>query len=873
MKKNSAVFLFFLILGLIILSSSYYIALPYGITFAFTSIFLFLMLRLFGLPQAVFAGLLSFIFIPHHLSSVALQALLIVEIVFVGAFFRKGRRAKMFFVDILFWMTIGLMGLLFINKPFLTGNALYFQISKMIVNGLFNVVVADMLLAYVPFYIFFNNNKVNKNNFSIHQFLFHLIVISIIVPFFFSVVSNARNAQALLDSKNISDVKNIVTHMENDISNWSKEDVKQLSIKNAKQIDLMNDLVHHFDSKELDIVIMNDKNEVYASTSQDIPVHTVYSMANQEVLRQPNKDFLVILPKDGGFEPISKWSKGYYLYDDELVSSGIKINVRLPISQYQNKFFDIFLEQLGYSFLFALFLSIFVQNVSSIFMNNIRQLTLASTRLPEKLIQYEHIEWPHSHVSELRVLSKNLREMAEKLKELFRESHEMNHKLKEQTEQLIESEFRLNHLAFYDVLTGLPNRRHFQDYVKSLIYNQPSSLFAVLFIDINQFKQVNDTIGHAAGDTLLQLVADHLRALQHERRHIFRLGGDEFVIVINIKEKEEVNETLKQMLHEFSTSFSVQGHMLYVTASVGISVYPDDGEDIDSLIKCADIAMYHSKEKGGNVAHFFNDSMRNKYDDRLLIENSLRLVVDKGDFELYYQPKYQFGRITSMEALIRWIDPELGFVSPATFIPIAEEIGLILDIDRWSLIQACKQNKEWQDQGFPKIPISVNISAKQFQRDHLVSMVEQALKMSGLSPEYIKLEITESVFIKNLDHVASIIRQLKEIGVKISIDDFGKGYSSLYPLLQLPIDEIKIDRQFISDIDQNMKKSRLVQSILSMAKGLQLNVVAEGIETKDERNTLMQMGCDELQGYLFSPPIKAQEIESLLMGNLKINKT
>ncbi|MCR2823518.1 putative bifunctional diguanylate cyclase/phosphodiesterase [Lederbergia panacisoli] len=855
------------------MSSSFNIVLPYGITFAFTSIFLFLMLRLFGLPQAVLAGLFTtFILLPHQLYSVGLQALLVVEIIFVGAFFHKGRRAKMFFVDIFFWMTIGLIGLFFINQPYLTGNALYFQISKMIVNGLFNVVVADMLLAYVPFYRFFKNNKVNKNNFSIHQFLFHIIVISIIVPFFFSVMTNARNAQGLLDSKNISHVKNIVSIMEKEISDWSKEDLRQLSIKNAKQIDRMDELVHYLDSPELDIVIMNEKNEVFASTSKDIQVNTVYNMASNEVLRLANNDFLVILPKDGSFAPINKWGKGYYLYDEELISSNINIMVQLPISQYQNKIFSIFLEQLGYSLIFALFLSIFVQTVSSIFMKNIRQLTLASTRLPEKLIQFEQIEWPLSHVSELRLLSKNLKEMAEKLKELFRESNEMNNKLKEQTKQLIESEFRLNHLAFYDVLTGLPNRRHFQDYVKSLIYTQPSSLFAILFIDINQFKQVNDTIGHAAGDTLLQLVADHLRTLQNENRNIFRLGGDEFVIVLSIKEREEVQETLQQMIQEFSTPFSVQGHMLYVTASVGISLYPDNGEDIDTLIKCADIAMYHSKEKGGNVARFFNDSMRNKYDDRLLIENSLRQVVDKGNFELYYQPKYQFGRITSIEALIRWKDPELGFISPATFIPIAEEIGLIYEIDRWSLIEACEQNKEWQDRGFPKIPVSVNISAKQFQRDYLVSMVKQALEISGLSPEYIKLEITESVFIKNLDYVTTVIKQLKEIGVKISIDDFGKGYSSLYPLLQLPIDEIKIDRQFISDIDQNMKKSRLVQSILSMAKGLQLNVVAEGIETKDERNTLMQMGCDELQGYLFSPPINAQEIETLFSGSLKKNK-
>ncbi|MBS4198174.1 EAL domain-containing protein [Bacillus sp. FJAT-49732] len=855
---NSEVLLFILLLGLILLSSSLNLTFIYGISFAFTSIFLFLMLRLFGMRHAIITGLLAFLFIPHHYSYVALHALLVVEIIFVGAFFHNGRRAKMFFVDTLFWLTIGLIGLLLINLSYLTGSALYFQICKTVVNGLFNVLIADMLLAYVPFYKFFKNNKVNRNNVSIHQFITHITFISIIIPFFFSVMTNVWNTKDSLDQDNIFAVKNNVTLLKRDMSNWKKDDL---------QTSKLADMISHYQSHDFDIIISDSNNLVYASTSTNVPSQTVFELKNNDIIPSNDKDFMVILPKGDNSYPIHKWSKGYYLYIEEFEPLSLKIIVQLPISQYQNKIYSIFLEQLGYSFIFAIFIIIFVQTVSRIFMNNIRQLTMATTHLPQKLVQNEIIEWPQGHVSELRLLSKNLKEMAEKLKQSFRESNEINSKLKEQTEQLIESEFRLNHLAFYDVLTGLPNRRHFQDYVKSLIYTHPSSTIAVIFIDINQFKQVNDTLGHVTGDLLLQLVAEKLRTLNEENRKIFRLGGDEFVIVLRMKDREEVQGTLEQMDQAFSSPFTIQGHLLYVTASVGISMYPEDGEDVDSLVKCADIAMYHSKEKGGTVAHFFNESMRNKYDDRLLIENSLRLVVDKGDFELYYQPKYRFDKITSMEALIRWIDPELGFVSPASFIPIAEEIGLILQIDRWSLIQACKQNKEWQDRGYPKIPVSVNISAKQFQQDSLVSMVKEALTVSGLAPEYIKLEITESVFIKNLDYVASIIKQLKDIGVLISIDDFGKGYSSLYPLLQLPIDEIKIDRQFISDIHQNMKKSRLVQSILSMAKGLQLNVVAEGIETKDERNTLMSMGCDELQGYLFSRPITAEEIESLLLND------
>lgn len=242
----------------------------------------------------------------------------------------------------------------------------------------------------------------------------------------------------------------------------------------------------------------------------------------------------------------------------------------------------------------------------------------------------------------------------------------------------------------------------------------------------------------------------------------------------------------------------------------------------------------------------------------------MREAADKGAFELYYQPKTKSGKVSSLEALLRWHDPVLGIVSPSTFIPIAEEIGLIFQIDEWSLIQACKQNKKWHDEGLLRVPISANLSAKHFQQDHLIALIEKALNESGMDPEFLKLEITESVFIKDPKHVAEVIYKLKSLGVLISIDDFGKGYSSLYQLLQLPIDEIKIDRQFIKDIDQSDKKTLLVDSILDIAHGLRLNVVAEGVETENERDLLVQMGCDELQGYLFSPPISKTEIVKFL---------
>ncbi|MED3650366.1 putative bifunctional diguanylate cyclase/phosphodiesterase [Heyndrickxia sporothermodurans] len=864
LRWNKESFLYIILLGMVLFTSSYKLTMEYGLIFSFTSIFLFLILRLYGLPHAVLTAVLAFFVIPHHFSNIAFHLLLLTEIIFVGCFFYKGRKAKMFFVDALFWLTIGLIALYLINHPFVKGQALYFQIGKNIINGFLNVLLADMLLAYVPFYKLFKNNRVNKNSVSIHQFLFHVTLISIIIPFFLSVMINVWSTERYVKKEIMQQAEKNMNLIVEEISFLNKNGNKEISLQNEKLLNQLNVLVRSYQSSEYDIIITDYANLVYASSSERILAHTVYNWRKNHSVHQINNDFYEVLPNDNEDYPIGKWNKGNYLFTEKLEPLPLKLVIQYPISQFQNKIYTIFLDQLKFSLIFALCIAILVHIVSNLFMKNVKQLTTATTGLPQKLIQFEKIDWPQSYVSEMRLLTENLVKMADKIIELFRESTDMNEKLKKQTEKLTHSEDELHRLAFYDVLTGLPNRLYFQDFVKSLIQRNTSKHIAIIFIDINQFKQINDTLGHVAGDTLLQLVANKLRTLHDDYREVFRLGGDEFVIVQNVNHREEVNHTLEQMAQEFVAPFHVQQQLLYISASIGISMYPEDGNDLDTLVKCADIAMYSSKENGGNAAQFFDKSMKNKFEDSLTIENALRAVIDKGGLELYYQPKFCNEKVTSMEVLIRWQDPKLGNVSPGTFIPIAEDIGLILQIDEWVLINACKQNKAWQDSGLSTVPVSVNISAKHFQQDYLISLIKYALDVSGLAPEYLKLEITESVFIKNLSHVAGMIRQLKELGVHISIDDFGKGYSSLYQLLQLPIDEIKIDRQFIMDIDQNEKKSLLVRSILDIAHGLQLNVVAEGIETVNERDILVQMGCDELQGYLFSKPISSEEMGRFL---------
>ncbi|MBS4175588.1 EAL domain-containing protein [Bacillus sp. FJAT-49736] len=858
-RKYREIFLFLVLAGLIVFSSSNKLTVVYGITFSFTSIFLFLMFRIFGMRMAIFFGIASLFFVPESFTSIGYGCLSIIEVLFVGAFFFKGRKAKMFYVDALFWVSVGIAGLLFLNWSSLSGNALYFQVSKDMINGSFNVLLADMLLAYFPFY---RMCRVNKNNVSFHQFLSHITFISILVPFFLNIATNAWNVHdfTIENAENLA--RNSVNRVEKDIVLWNKDDIHKLY--DPVQISHLNETVMKNKEQEYDLIITDNRQHVVASSTDRIKADQIYDLQRNFYLNEISDHLYEALPKGhSGVLPIIQWGGGYYVYMENIDDLSMKILIQFPILQYQEKIYRNFIDQLKYSMLFAVCIVVLVQVVSRIFMNNLKQLIIATTGLPQKIHHFEQIKWPQSYVSELRLLTLNLRKMADKIRELFRESHDMNEKLTEQTVKLKESEDRLHQLAFFDVLTGLPNRLHFQAHVRNEIKSNPTGKIAVIFIDINQFKQINDTLGHDAGDALLQLVGTKLGRLQNDSIEIFRLSGDEFVVVQNVSDKGLQN-TIKQILHTFSHPFPIMGHMFYVSASVGVSMYPEDGEDLDTLVKCADIAMYISKENGGNKVQFFNETMRNKFQERLMIENALRNVVDNGGFELYYQPKTCLDEVTSMEALLRWKDPKLGFVSPATFIPIAEEIGLIFQIDEWSLIEACKQNQRWQEEGLLKVPISVNISAIHFQQDSLIPLVKKALEISGMEPKYLKLEITESVFIKNPIQVAEVIYKLKKLGVLISIDDFGTGYSSMYQLLQLPFDEVKIDRQFVIDIHQDEKKALLVKSILDIAHGLQLNVVAEGVETTTERDLLMKMGCDEIQGYLFSPPVNKEAMRKFL---------
>ncbi|EIJ81902.1 diguanylate cyclase/phosphodiesterase with PAS/PAC sensor(s) [Bacillus methanolicus PB1] len=436
------------------------------------------------------------------------------------------------------------------------------------------------------------------------------------------------------------------------------------------------------------------------------------------------------------------------------------------------------------------------------------------------------------------------------------------------TQQKINEE-KITQLAYFDHDTGLPNRMRFTEKLEELLLRakKKKRKFAVLFIDIDRFKIINDSLGHYAGDIILKELAERIQEALPSGSLLGRFSGDKFSLVLTKQVSvEEVMKTGTQILQNISKPIFMNNQEFFLTASIGVSWYPGDGLDEHTLLKNADIAMNRSKNNGGNRITFFSNEMNDEALIRLEMESYLRKALKKNEFFLYYQPLINLhsGEIYGSEALIRWEHPKLGLVSPGDFIPLAEETGLIEEIGNWVLRKACKQNKQWHDMGLGKLSISVNVSAHQFQQTNFLSEVKRAIEESGLSPEYLILELTESAMLENIDYSISVMKSLQELGVKVSIDDFGTGYSSLSYLRNLPINTLKIDRSFVDKLDIDTIDIAIVRAIITMSQGLAVEVVAEGVETKEQIELLRELNCHYAQGYFIHKPLSTKEFENVL---------
>lgn len=513
----------------------------------------------------------------------------------------------------------------------------------------------------------------------------------------------------------------------------------------------------------------------------------------------------------------------------------------------------------SHSFLGKNIAEIFPSDISLLFFDKMAELyeNNATVTFEYQISQVEHI-----HYYEARLVQSGTQTLA-----IIRDITE-----KKRTDE------KLMRMAFYDKLTKLPNSLYFKNQLNNILDNQTSaeSTLSLVFIDLDRFKHVNDIFGHTVGDQLLILAANRLQKAFNQclflkengksKLELFaRFGGDEFVLLLHDNEENTISLRLAQSIIEaFATPFELEQSELYITPSIGLSVYPRDGKDVDTLIKNADVAMYQSKKTGRNTFHYYRSVMNKNAQELIALEAKMRKAFEQRHFVIYYQPQVcvQTQKIIGAEALIRWQDPETGLIPPSQFIPIAEEIGLIQDLGNWILKRASCQLKTWLSNGIDLHSVGINLSAKQFRNTDLIDSIVAALKESELPPHFIDLELTESMIMGEENNPAQTLEALSDLGLKLSLDDFGTGYSSLSYLKDFPMDYLKIDRSFITHLSHNNVDKKIVMAIIAMAHALQLKVVAEGVETQEQFDILQEIDCDIIQGYFFSKPLPVEAFES-----------
>ncbi len=430
-----------------------------------------------------------------------------------------------------------------------------------------------------------------------------------------------------------------------------------------------------------------------------------------------------------------------------------------------------------------------------------------------------------------------------------------------------QAEDRIQFLAHYDELTQLPNRNLTRDRIQQalLAADRGDTNMAVLFLDLDRFKFINDSLGHHVGDGLLQEVAKRVSGCLREVDTVGRLGGDEFLVVLPETDGDGAAHVAQKILDTLADSAMIDGHPLTISSSIGVAIYPLDGTDIVTLMKNADSAMYHAKQAGRGAYQFFNEEMNAAAHERLHLENGLRGALERGELELYYQQvDIKQRRVVGCEALLRWNHPKLGIVSPVRFIPVAEECGLIVPIGDWALREACRQMLEFQRSSGQNLVVAVNVSALQFTQRNFVDSVRQALDETGLTPQCLELELTESALMKDTDGALDTLKALSDMGVRLAVDDFGTGYSSLSYLKRFPINCLKIDKGFVRDLETDVDDAAIVNAVINLAHSLRLTVVGEGVETEGQLQFLLERGCEEAQGFYFDQPLRAEAFQTVL---------
>ncbi|REK74982.1 putative bifunctional diguanylate cyclase/phosphodiesterase [Paenibacillus paeoniae] len=849
-----------------LISASEQLQLIYGITFTFTNIMLLLLIRLFGLRIGLTAGVVTYSAAVLLFNSPLYMVIFLLEACWIGIWQRR-KQVPVLVPGIAFWIIMGtpltLLGC-YLSGPFSTTEFILL-LAVTAANGMFNALISEILVDYLPLRRWLNLDVDKHKPIPFSRALFHLSITIVALPFLVIMIISGWNSYHSSTNSTLQTVSNTASSISDELIQWSDEDILGVRLHNVIQIGYLNEIINRHTSQKLfDITMKGESENLMATTSLKREADRQKVVALQPIaenfgIEMPQQQSIMLMPTE-------QWRDANYVYRLQMENMPILIAVSVPVETFKEQIFLEYIYHLLYTLGSVLVAGILAYGINRWLSRGLRQLAGSTTNLPIKLTTGVPLEWPNSGILEIDSLVHNFKDMSLNLSLMLQDAERMN-------QQLRNSEEQLHVMAYFDNLTGLPNRHHFQQTLEAMLADSGHSdqKFAVMFVDLNRFKQINDSLGHATGDVLLQAVAMRFTDIAEENCHVFRLGGDEFVFVLHYLNSASPVEFAERICACFNLPFELNESVIYTTTSVGISLYPENGSTIDDIVKKADMAMYKAKEQGRSSYHFFDHEMEQSMNDKMHLENGMRRALENKQFFLMYQPKVcpGTGATIGFEALVRWEHHELGLIPPYRFIPLAEASGLILDIDMWVFREACRQAKKWQERGFPLLPVSINLSAKHFDQRNLVEGIVEILKDTRIDPHMVVIEITESVFIRQMESVIDMLTELQQLGIQISIDDFGTGYSSLSQLQRLPVSIVKLDRTFIKDAEHDVRKSSVVRAVIELAHSMGLRVVAEGIETEEERVFFAGLHCDELQGYYFSKPLRSEQFERYIRNEMR----
>lgn len=826
----------------------FHVDLVFGITINISSIIIILVYLMFGRKKALIVSFVSSVINIGFFDGYYVELLQVAEILFIYHLDKRYKNMSIMLKDALFWITFGIpaLGVIcgFIEK--VTINKYYvFALAYLFTNSVFNTFIGETT------YIYYLNRKFCKERIvlSFKTILVHILMLAIFIPFIAHMIVDIVKVDKNIITALKSETREVFNNVNYIVNTWDAEDIDELASLNAVERKRLQDNIEPYvENKKCNFTIKNGEGDTILDIENN--EDRIKNLSDYVKGKVYNEDFYKLVPKESESKFINaQWASGYFIFEKNIENTDLKFTMEIPVSNYDRRITIECVSQVVLLIFSIVFIWLIVGIFNILIIKDLSNVYENSNDLDKVLDGDSELVWPKSNIYEIEKLTSNTKKMIEELKWNF--------------VSIKKSEKRLYELAYYDNLTTLPNRLYFQKTIEEL--SQNGQRIAVLFLDLDRFKVINETLGYDIGDQLLKVVALRLVELKNEKRSVFRLGGDEFVVISKLDPNDDVEQIGREVLSKFQDSFKLHNMVFDVDCSVGASIYPDHSTNINTILQYADIAMYKAKS-GNRPLQVFDNDLKDIVLNKLIIEREIVNALENNEFKLNYQPKYDNNTetVSSLEALIRWTNKELGVVPPNRFISIAEESNLILKIDEWVLVNACIENKRLQDEENVKVPISVNISAKHFSTREIENLIKYALEVSGLEAQYLIIEITEGVLIKNFQVVEDVINNLNKMGISVSIDDFGTGYSSFKQLMRLPINEIKIDKLFVDDIQFDNKKRSVVKTITELAHGLDLNVVVEGIETEEERKCIGEIGCDELQGYLFSKPVTFEELRNTI---------